>query len=120
MVTNNQLRLAELTTVVLCGSVIFLPKFIHMVQGQKHILSTSTTPPDSQKYRRIGSRPLVSNDTVPWADDERVPATDGHTFPLQNNTAKNKALPDPALADSLSIGRGIQKTTRIDVEGSLA
>lgn len=109
--------LAELATVVLCGSVIFLPKFVQLVRGPDMKASSShQTPPSSERSRQLGSRPLVSNEAAPWAEvDHPIRKPGGRYIPLQEVSIKHDSWPKVNTNGQDSVAeRSIMRT--IDIE----
>ena len=122
---NVAYSLAELTTVVLCGSVVILPKFIQLLRGRTGKPSSGYNGHGSYGQSSDGPsvpggnfpRPLISSLAAPWADlNGSVHSTVGSYIPLNERQVPNQARGDSTLDSDEPTKGGIIKTIQIETE----
>lgn len=113
--TDQPRSLAELATVVLCGSVIFLPKFFQLFRGHKNTSSNQQPSSSKERSRQNGSRSRIPNDAAPWTEiDHPTWKTGARYIPLQEVSIKHDSAPKANTRDYESVAGSIRKT--IDIE----
>ena len=118
---DTSYSLAELTTVVLCGSMVILPKFVQVIR-RKSVKSSSAYSEGPDRVARSHpkfSRTFMSNRSAPWADtDDTLQSKPGTYIPLEEGLALNHARKDdPDISDhNEPPSRGITKTVKIETD----